>query len=375
QLSINHSKAKDDVFLKIVSVSEPDGQNDIIFDSNVLIENQIFIGEDTLRLGSKNCSSMIIRNNTFIRPFEIFCTDISSLIIQNNNFLRSGSIEIYQCGNVTITNNRIEGPNTEDGFSLYIQDCTNTSLLQNRLKQKITFLMLENCPKSEIKDNDFNSGASLILNKCNGSKIIKNYLKLDCAYSENLIVSNNIIKNTRSTGSYNVGLGFFHCSKSIIRDNLIHNISYIREYSNSTTVIQGTGISVLYSDQLTLTNNDFKFLSVGIKIKNSNESIISYNNFSQILPNPDDIARYNLQNKTVGIPVMVLITPDDFYNIPNMVIAVFNNNYWEGKLLSEYVVCTEPLWDNNKSTSPGFTFVLVNFFFVCLILFYRKRRY
>ncbi|MHA1975189.1 MAG: hypothetical protein ACTSW1_19540 [Candidatus Hodarchaeales archaeon] len=373
QLSINHSKAKYDVFPKAVAMSEPDGQDDSIFDSNVLIENQIFIGEDTLRLGSKNCSSMIIRNNTFIRPFEIFCTDVLNLIIQNNSFLEPGSIEIYQCNNVTVKSNRIEDSKSENSFSLYVKDCTNTSLLKNHLRQKTEFLLLENCPQSVIIDNDLNSDAFLIVDNCNGSKIINNSLKLDCVKSENLIISDNVIKNTRRRGSYNVGLGFFHCHKSIIRDNLIQNVSYMRVYSNSTTVIQGTGISIRNSAQLTLTNNNFKLLSIGIKIKDSNGIMISYNNFTQILANPDDIARYNLQNTTVGIPVMLLVTPEDFDNAPNMDIAVLDNNYWEGKLLNEYVICTEPLWDSNKSTTPGFTFVLVYLFLLCFILYQRKK--
>ena len=249
--------------------------------------------------------------------------------IINGNFQKN-VILVKDTENVTITNLNIQNSGSsdiEEFAGIHLINVKHCSVNQNVLYNNTYGVYLANTQDCIVENNVFYSFAENEVKSGNGihlwysyNNILKNNVitghrdGLYFEYSENLIVEHNRIYN-----NLRYGIHFMFCSGSQIQYNEVDN---------------PTGIALMYSKELNLSNNIFKnswgSSFKALLLKDINSSVISnnlfYNNTTGIFTDNSNNNKV-FKNKFLNNGIALEILGNSYYN--EFYHNIFENNIFD----------------------------------------------
>lgn len=231
-----------------------------------------------------NNATILVKKGTY-KEHNVLIDKPLKLIGEDNPIIdgvRKGYILIVKSDSVTISGLHIKNVGqsyTKDYAGIYISKSKHFTVKDIVLETVFFGVLVEKSHHGIIKNNHISSKAKDEASSGNG---------IHMWHSSNIIIENNEVHNLRD------GIYFEFVSKTKIRNNNSHhNIRYglhfmfsnNNEYSNNIFTKNGSGVAVMFSKFIKMTDNTFKenwgSASYGLLLKEIYDSDIINNTFEQ----------------------------------------------------------------------------------------------
>jgi nitrous oxidase accessory protein len=316
------------------------------------VGNQSFIKsiKEAVKLSSSNDSIIIhegvYKENNIVVTHPIVITGKNSPIIDGEN---KYELMVISSRNVTVTglHFRNSGYSALNDFaSIKIINSSNISIVENQIDNAYFAIHISNSSYCTIKCNTINglrkdeqtTGNGIHLWKCNKALVEGNTITnhRDGIYFE--FVTESIIQKNNSENNVRYGLHFMFSHKD--------------EYYHNLFLNNGAGVAVMYSKNVIMKHNDFKYnwgpSAYGLLLKDITDSEIQSNTFTKNTvgiymegSNRLNINKNSFMENGWALKVQSNCDDNEFYNnnfygntfdvstSGSLVLSEFYNNYWD----------------------------------------------